>query len=149
VKIMWREKDITREYQKGDIIIREGDIGREMFIIKSGAVEVMKRNEDRPILLATLERGDFFGEMALLENAFRTATVIARETTSLIVLNVGSFLIKIKRDPSFAFNMMQKMSKRIRILNDRLLMKEEKGKPGPSDVNLAITKSEYLRDRDP
>jgi CRP/FNR family cyclic AMP-dependent transcriptional regulator len=146
---MWREKDITREYQKGDIIIREGDIGREMFIIKSGAVEVMKRNEDRPILLATLERGDFFGEMALLENAFRTATVIARETTSLIVLNVGSFLIKIKRDPSFAFNMMQKMSKRIRILNDRLLMKEEKGKPGPSDVNLAITKSEYLRDRDP
>ena len=145
---MWREKDITREYQKGDIIIREGDIGREMFIIKSGAVEVMKRNDDRPILLATLERGDFFGEMALLENAFRTATVIARETTSLIVLNVGSFLIKIKRDPSFAFNMMQKMSKRIRILNDKLLIKEEKGEPGPSDVNLAITKIEYLRDRD-
>jgi len=145
---MWRERDITREFKKGDIIIREGDLGREMFIIKSGAVDVLKKDGDRLIPLATLERGDFFGEMALLENVPRTAMVVARETTDLIVLNVGSFLIKIKRDPSFAFSMMQKMSKRIRILNDRLLKKEEKSETGPSEMNLAVTKSEYLRDRD-
>ena len=145
---MWRERDITREYKKGDVIIREGDLGREMFIIKSGSVDVVKRDDDKLIVLATLERGDFFGEMAILENVSRTAMVIARETTSLIVLNIGSFFIKIRKDPSFAFNMMQKMSKRIRILNEKLLKKEGSGKSDPSEVNLAITKSEYLQDRD-
>jgi CRP-like cAMP-binding protein len=145
---MWREKDITREYKKGDIIIQEGDLGREMFIIKSGSVDVMKRDDKKEIVLATLERGDFFGEMAILENIPRTAMVIARETTHLIVLNIGSLLIKIKKDPSFAFNMMQKMSKRIRMLNEKILKKEDGRESDRSEINLAITKSEYLRDRD-
>jgi CRP-like cAMP-binding protein len=145
---MWLEKDITREYKKGDLIISEGDLGREMFIIKSGAVEVLKKDGDTLIPLAVLERGDFFGEMAILEDAPRTAMVVAREATELIVLNVGSFLMKIRRDPSFAFTMMQKMSRRIRILNDRLLTREEKSEAAPSAANLAVAQSEYLRDRD-
>jgi CRP/FNR family cyclic AMP-dependent transcriptional regulator len=146
---MWREKDITREYQKGDRIIQEGDLGGEMFIIKSGSVDVIKKDGKKEFVLATLERGDFFGEMAMLENVPRTATVIARETTQLIALNIGSFLIKIKKDPSFAFNMMQKMSNRIRILNEKLFNKEDRSEPSRSELDLAITQSEYLRDEKP
>ena len=146
---MWREKDITREYQKGDMIIQEGDLGGEMFIIKSGSVDVIKRDDQKEMVLATLERGDFFGEMAILENVPRSAMVIARETTHLIALNIGSFLIKIKKDPSFAFNMMQKMSNRIRMLNEKLLKKEDRSDSDRSEINLAITKSEYLRDGEP
>jgi CRP/FNR family cyclic AMP-dependent transcriptional regulator len=146
---MWREKDITREYQKGDRIIQEGDLGGEMFIIKSGSVDVIKKDGKKEFFLATLERGDFFGEMAMLENVSRTATVIARETTQLIALNIGSFLIKIKKDPSFAFNMMQKMSNRIRILNEKLFNKEDRSEPSRSELDLAITQSEYLRDEKP
>ena len=146
---MWREKDITREYKKGDIILQEGDLGGEMFIIKSGSVDVIKRDDKKEIVLATLERGDFFGEMAILENVPRTARVIARETTHLIALNIGSLLIKIKKDPSFAFNMMQKMSNRIRLLNEKLLKKEDGGESDRSEINLAITRSEYLRDGEP
>jgi CRP/FNR family cyclic AMP-dependent transcriptional regulator len=146
---MWREKDITREYQKGDRIIQEGDLGGEMFIIKSGSVDVIKKDGKKEFVLATLERGDFFGEMAILENVPRTATVIARETTHLIILNIGSFLIKIKKDPSFAFNMMQKMSNRIRILNEKLFNKEDRSEPSRSELDLAITQSEYLRDEKP
>ncbi len=123
---MWSEKDITREYKKGDMIIEEGALGREMFIIKSGSVDVVKRDDKREIRLATLEKGDFFGEMALLENVPRGASVIAREVTQVIVLNMGSLLIKIKKDPTFAFNMMQKMSNRIRMLNEKLLKQEDK-----------------------
>ena len=145
---MWHEKDITREFKKGEVIIREGDVGREMFIIKSGSVEVLKKDGGSLIPLAVLERGDFFGEMAILEDAPRTATVVARETTELVVLNVGNFLIKIRKDPSFAFAMMQKMSKRIRILNERLMKKEERSGTAPSEMSLAVTKSEYLRDRE-
>ena len=142
---MWSEKDITKEFNKDDIIIKEGDPGREMYIIKSGSVDVVKSDGDRDIILATLSRGDFFGEMAILENIYRTATVKAKETSRLIVLTTGNFMIKLKKDPTFAFQIMQKMSRRIRILNEKILKETDITMPGNSGINLDITKAEYLK----
>jgi len=142
---MWSEKDITKEFKKDDIIIKEGDPGREMYIIKSGSVDVVKSDGDRDIILATLSRGDFFGEMAILENIYRTATVKAKETSRLIVLTTGNFMIKLKKDPTFAFQIMQKMSRRIRILNEKILKETDITRPGNSEINLDITKAEYLK----
>ena len=142
---MWSEKDITKEFNKDDIIIKEGNPGREMYIIKSGSVDVVKSDGDREIILATLSRGDFFGEMAILENIYRTATVKARETSRLIVLTTGNFMIKLKKDPTFAFQIMQKMSRRIRILNEKILKETDITRPGNSEINLDITKAEYLK----
>jgi len=142
---MWTEKDITKEFNKGDMIIREGDPGREMYIIKSGSVDVVKSDGDREIILATLSRGDFFGEMAILENIYRTATVKANETSRLIVLTTGNFMIKLKKDPTFAFQIMQKMSRRVRILNEKILKDTDITRPGNSEINLDITKAEYLK----
>ena len=142
---MWSEKDITKEFNKDDIIIKEGDPGREMYIIKSGSVDVVKSDGDRDIMLATLSRGDFFGEMAILENIYRTATVKAKETSRLIVLTTGNFMIKLKKDPTFAFQIMQKMSRRIRILNEKILKDTDITMPGNSEINLDITKAEYLK----
>ena len=142
---MWTEKDITKEFNKDDIIIKEGDPGREMYIIKSGSVDVVKSDGDRDITLATLSRGDFFGEMAILENIYRTATVKAKETSRLIVLTTGNFMIKLKKDPTFAFQIMQKMSRRIRILNEKILKDTDITMPGNSEINLDITKAEYLK----
>jgi CRP-like cAMP-binding protein len=118
---MWRKKDIKRVYQRGDCIIREGDSGNEMFIIQSGSVDVYKDDGDKRVFLATLGRGEFFGEMAILENIRRSATVIAREEVHLIVLNAGNFMLKIRKDPTFAFSVMQRLSRRIRVLNDKVL----------------------------
>ncbi|MEW6738321.1 MAG: cyclic nucleotide-binding domain-containing protein [Nitrospirota bacterium] len=143
---MWREKDIIRAYQKGDAIIKEGETGREMFIIKSGSVDVLKGEEDNQIHLATLERGDFFGEMAILENEPRSATVIAREETHLLVLNTGNFMLKIRKDPTFAFNIMQKMSSRIRLLNEKLLGQKGISTANHSGINKEIAETEYLKD---
>lgn len=142
---MWTEKDITKEFIKDDIIIKEGDPGREMYIIKSGSVDVVKSDGDKEIILATLSRGDFFGEMAILENIYRTATVKAKETSRLIVLTTGNFMIKLKKDPTFAFQIMQKMSRRIRILNEKILKDTDITRTGNSEINLDITKAEYLK----
>jgi len=142
---MWREKDITKEFDKGDVIIREGDPGREMYIIKSGSVDVIKSDGDIEIILATLSRGDFFGEMAILENIYRTATVKASETSRLIVLTTGNFMIKLKKDPTFAFQIMQKMSTRIRILNEKILKETDITMRSNSKINLDIARAEYLK----
>jgi CRP-like cAMP-binding protein len=143
---MWREKDIIRVYQKGDAIIKEGETGREMFIIKSGSADVLKGEEGNQIRLATLGRGDFFGEMAILENEPRSATVIAREETHLLVLNTGNFMLKIRKDPTFAFNIMQKMSNRIRLLNEKLLSQKGISTANRSEINKEIAETEYLKD---
>ena len=145
---MWVEKDLTKDFSKGDVIIREGDPGREMYIIKSGSVEVIKSDGNRDIVLATLSRGDFFGEMAILESAHRTATVKAMETSRLVVLTTGNFMIKLKKDPTFAFQIMQKMSKRIRILNEKILKGTDMAKGSHSGASLDITKAEYLKTGD-
>ena len=145
---MWQKKDMTKSYKKGDVIVKEGEPGKEMFIIQSGSVDVIRENGDKKIIFNSLERGDFFGEMALLEQAPRSATVIAREDTRLMVLNIGNFLIKIRRDPTFAFNIMQKMSKRIRILGDRLLSQTDVQELESTELGLAIAESEYTKPSD-
>ena len=60
----------------GDIIFSEGDIGTEMFILQSGAVELFKQIAGETRVLATLEKGDFFGEMSVLEDLPRTADIV-------------------------------------------------------------------------
>jgi CRP-like cAMP-binding protein len=70
-----------------------------------------------------LDRGAFFGEMSLLEGLPRSATARAVGKVSLLVLRPGSLLLQIRRDPTFAFELLQQLSGRIRELNDKLVIK--------------------------
>ena len=140
---------VSKEYPKGSQVFGQGEPGDAMYIILSGRVRVVLYGENgKDITLSFFNEGDFFGEMALLENLPRTATVIAREVTHLLVLNIGSFLIKLKRDPTFAFNLMQKMSKRIRILNKKILKLSNMDKGDFSGIEFTIEKSEFLKAKD-
>lgn len=111
------------EFDDGEIIVREGDESREMFIIRMGSVDVLKHVAGHEVTLTTLERGNFFGEMSLLEGLPRSATVRARGKASLAVLRPGSLLVQLRRDPTFAFELLQQMSRRVRELNDQLVFK--------------------------
>jgi len=120
---LFRKKIIAgleRVYQNGDVIVREGDKGSEMYIIKSGAVAVTKKTAKGELHLATLSRGDFFGEMALFEQAHRSATVSSVGETRLMVLHAGAFLYRLRQDPTLVFEIFQKMSTTIRRLTDEL-----------------------------
>ena len=75
------------DVRAGKVLAREGDIGQEFFVIEAGTAEV-KRGGDT---LAQLGPGDFFGEMALLEEDRRVATVTATSDMTLIVMNRSSF----------------------------------------------------------
>jgi CRP-like cAMP-binding protein len=110
-----------RQYAVGDTIVSEGEMSTEMFIIQEGKVSVTKKIGDSEVFLATLERGDFFGEMSLLESLPRTATVRALTETRLVAIRAGELLMKFRRDPTFAFEMLQRMSSRVRHLDEQVL----------------------------
>ena len=91
-----------------------------MYVIQGGQVEVLLRKGDSDICVAVLGDGDFFSEMALFDQEVRSATVRARGEVRLLTLEKKSFLRRIHEDPSLAFRIMEKMSRRVRELNDAL-----------------------------
>jgi CRP-like cAMP-binding protein len=108
----------VESYKDGDIIVREGDESRELYVVQSGEVVVTAIGKGtKP---ETLRRGDYFGEMSLFQALPRDATAIAKGPTKLLVLEPGSLLLKLRRDPTFAFSMLHSMSGRIRDLEERL-----------------------------
>jgi CRP/FNR family transcriptional regulator, cyclic AMP receptor protein len=130
---------LVEKFANGEIIVREGEMGREMYIIQRGAVEVVKTLDGRAVVLATIERGGFFGEMSLLESLPRAATVRAKGETHLMVVEPGGLLLKIRRDPTFAFEMLQHMSRRIRDLDEQLMHVLREARPLESDNEVRIS----------
>ena len=112
--------ELGRVYRSGETIIRQGEIGEHMYVIQSGRVEVVKEGESSQVKLAELGEGDFFGEMALFDRDVRSATVRPLGEARVLTIDKKMFLRKIHEDPSLAFRVMEKMSGRIRELNEQV-----------------------------
>ena len=88
-----------RRFEPGATIVAEGEPGRSMFIVKSGRLAVSKRaSSGRVIPISVLERGDFFGEMTLIEMQNRSATVVAEAPTVLYELTAQDLYACYKAD---------------------------------------------------
>lgn len=81
----------SRRYNRGDVVFREGDAGRELFVIRGGGVEISRMGvSNAPITLARLGTGDFFGEMAFVDEKPRSATATASDALQVCVLPSGT-----------------------------------------------------------
>jgi len=120
------------KFKAGQVVFKDGEIGTEMYIVHTGKVELTKRIGDVDHNLATLEKGDFFGEMAVLENLPRTATARAIEDSELIAINGSTFDKMIKSNIEIAVRMLRKFSVRLRAANQELenLLAERAQRPG-------------------
>ncbi len=103
-----------KKFLKGDFICRENSPGTEMFVILSGKVEVYKTINSEKIALNVLKPGDFCGEMSLLLNSDRTASLVVLEDTEVQILQKENLLRKIQEDPGFAFDMISRFAKRLK-----------------------------------
>lgn len=111
----------TVEFAAGDYVFREGDLGTEMYIVHEGRIEILKElKDDEEKQLAVLEKGDFFGEMAILEELPRTASARALTPVKLLQINGSTFDQMLRSNPEIAVRMMRKLSRRLRE-TDRLL----------------------------
>lgn len=108
----------TRTFNKGEIIIKQGDPGAGLFVILDGTVDVTLR--DKPgkpeIKLNTLGKGEFFGEMSLIDGYPRSATVTALAETQAVELDRWVFLDALRREPNIAVAMLPILTRRIRSL---------------------------------
>ncbi len=115
-----RSGETEKVVPDGEVIVRVGDHGAEMYVIKSGRVRISRQMAGRTVVLSELGPGDFFGEMSLLESLPRDADATAVGETRLLVLNAGSLLVRLRRDPTFALEMLHRLSGRVRALNAEL-----------------------------
>ena len=98
------------ERPAGSVLVREGDAGREFYVIVSGTASASVGGTK----IATLGAGDFFGEMSLLEHAPRAATVVAETDLELLVMDPRSFSSLVGSAPSVGMRMMRTLSERLR-----------------------------------
>ncbi len=140
------------QHPMGDIIFSEGEIGNDMFILQSGTVELIKKIGGETKVLATLEKGDFFGEMSVLEDLPRTATARAKTEVEVVHINGATFDTMLKSNTEIAIRMMRKLSRRLREVTamleealGRQVQEEErpapaqrKAAPGPVSARSAV-----------
>lgn len=116
-----RARDLGRVYRDGEIIIRQGKPGEHMYEILNGQVEVIQERDGKEVCLAVLGKGNFFGEMAIFERETRSATVRAKGEVRILTIDKKILLRRISEDPSLAFRILEKMSNRIREMDDELV----------------------------
>ncbi|MDB5567996.1 MAG: cyclic nucleotide-binding protein [Tardiphaga sp.] len=106
------------EYGVSDVIFEEGSTGRELFVVLNGKVDIVKNTGVSRTLIVTLDKGEFFGEMAVIDGSARSATAIAAATgTRVMRINHARFVYLVSQQPAFALMIMDALSKRLRASN--------------------------------
>ena len=106
------------EYGVGDVIFEEGSTGRELFVVLDGEVEIAKIDGAHKTSIIKLGKGEFFGEMAVIDGSARSATAIASAPdTKVMRINHARFVYLVSQQPAFALMVMDALSKRLRASN--------------------------------
>ncbi len=104
-----------REYPAGSVLLRQGETGVGLFIITSGHVNVTQTTPDGETReLGSFGRGDVLGEMSLLDDQPRTATVVASEPTTALVIPVWDFRAALRESPDIGIKLLTVLSRRLR-----------------------------------
>src|SRR5437899_11015042 len=102
------------EFDANEVIFEEGSTGRELFVVLEGKVDIAKINGASKIVIVTLGKGEFFGEMAVIDGSSRSATASAAAPhTRVMRINHARFVYLASQQPAFALIIMDALSKRL------------------------------------
>ncbi|WGV27239.1 Crp/Fnr family transcriptional regulator [Halotia branconii] len=125
---------IEHEYPVGRAVLMEDAWGNAVYFVVSGWVKVRRTSGDDSVAIAILGRGDFFGEMAILDESPRSTDVIALSSVKLLSISRERFIQILFKDPQLHHRMLQLMVRRLRQINQRLQIRTS-----PPAVKLAHT----------
>jgi CRP-like cAMP-binding protein len=111
---------LGKTFPPGTVLFKEGETGREMFVIQAGKVKISKLVRGEEQVLATLGAGEFFGEMAILNNKPRSATATVIEESKVLVIDPKTFEIMLKNNVEIAVRMIKKLSQRLQEADDQI-----------------------------
>ncbi len=141
---MGEEGYLGKTYKDDYVIVQEGTESREMYVVQSGQVKVVKGDGSSEAVLAILKDGDMFGEMSLLDAKPRSATVKALGEARVLAIDHEMFLKRVRVDPTLALRVLRQMGHRIRDLNSKLNAAIGKLDNVPEEL---VELREYLRAR--
>ena len=107
-------------YPDGAVIFREGDAGAEMFIVQEGQVEISSTIDGERAVLGVVEKGQFFGEMALFDDKPRSATAVVKGSARLMVLSRSTVKDRLQDEPHIGLSLLRGMCQRLRSLHSNL-----------------------------
>ena len=129
----------TRQVATGTALFRAGDDGDAMYLIESGRVRIAVTDEDKKeIVLAELARGDFFGEMAIIDGKQRSADAVIAEDAQLAVLSRDNFLRFIRNNPMVALEMLSATFSRLRSTDKMLQQRVSRNVNEEQDKRLTV-----------
>jgi CRP/FNR family transcriptional regulator, cyclic AMP receptor protein len=107
---------VSKSFEAGEKVFLEDETGRDMFLVRSGRVDILTYGT----VLENVRAGGVFGEMALIDDGPRSAAAIATETSEVVVINKDTFLALIREQPEFALHVMRLLTARLRKMNQHL-----------------------------
>ncbi|HSN55906.1 MAG TPA: cyclic nucleotide-binding domain-containing protein [Candidatus Sulfomarinibacteraceae bacterium] len=112
---------LRTSFKAGSVVFEEGDLGLAMYVIESGEVEIRKRLGRKSEVLAVLGKGDFFGEMCMLEDEVpRSATALAKTDVDAVMIDRSAFTFILKHNPEITIRIMRKLVRRLRQTTEML-----------------------------
>ncbi len=106
------------EYDASEVVFEEGSTGRELFVVLEGKIDIVKNSGADRTVIVTLGKGEFFGEMAVIDGSSRSATAVAAVSgTKVMRINHARFVYLVSQQPAFALMIMDALSKRLRASN--------------------------------
>jgi CRP-like cAMP-binding protein len=109
-----------KEFPQGAVLFREGEPGKEMYVVQSGRIHISKQVGDVEKILATLGPGEFVGEMSILNNKPRSATATCADACKLLVIDAKTFEAMIRGNAEIAIRMIKKLSDRLAEANEQI-----------------------------
>jgi CRP-like cAMP-binding protein len=152
-----------KEIPAGTVLFREGDPGKEMYVLQTGRVAISKKVRDVEKVLAVLGPGEFFGEMAIISNKPRNASATVEEDSRLLVIDPRTFEAMIRGNAEIAVRMIKKLADRLsdadaqieillladphsRVVNHMLHLCQTRGRPIDTGIEIDFPIRELPRE---
>lgn len=115
------QQAVTRTYPKNALIINEGDPAELLYVIKKGKVKVLLSDEaGKEVIINYQGPGEYFGELALIDEEQRSASVMTMEPSTFSVISKQSFRQVLANNPSIALSLIRDLTRRVRVLTDNV-----------------------------